>query len=287
MHRDWNPAEIRLAEELLEKVREFGADLAGLAAVADLTDGPSERLFPHMKDHARDHFANEITTGLPHGTVLWREGEETLLVFAVSHPEEKPELDWWYGEINPPGNQLLSAIAKKLRDYLAEKHPEIPVWLKPYHVEKGGVYLKDAAVAAGLGTLGRSNLLITPQFGPRVRLRAIGLGIALPPSEPVKDDPCKGCAAPCRRACPRMAFAETIYTREETGMDHLPARDGMYYRQLCALEMERNEADAIPTSAPELSDEPLPLILYCRACEFACKEKGKKNKEEKEIDCHC
>ena len=125
MHRDWNPAEIRLAEELLEKVREFGADLAGLAAVADLTDGPSERLFPHMKDHARDHFANEITTGLPHGTVLWREGEETLLVFAVSHPEEKPELDWWYGEINPPGNQLLTAIAKKLRDYLAEKHPEI------------------------------------------------------------------------------------------------------------------------------------------------------------------
>ena len=52
--------------------------------------------------------------------------------------------------------------------------------------------------------------------------------------------------------------------------------------KLCALEMERNENDAVPTPAPELSDEPLPLILYCRACEFACKVREKReNKEEK------
>lgn len=282
MNKVWSEQEKTLAAELLEKAWEFGADLAGLAAVADLLDGPSERLFPQMKDHARDHFAKEITTGLPHGAVKWHEGEETLLVFAVSHPEEKPELDWWYGEINPPGNQLLASIAKKLKDYITEKYPDISVWLKPYHVEKGGVYLKDAAVAAGLGTLGRSNLLITPEFGPRVRLRAIGLGIALPPSSQVKDDPCVGCAAPCRKACPRLAFVEKVYTTEETGLDRLPARDGSYYRQLCALEMECNEADAVPSAAPELSDEPLPLILYCRACEFACKVREKeKTKEEK------
>ena len=79
-----------------------------------------------------------------------------------------------------------------------------------------------------------------------------------------------------------MYIDETVYTAEETGLDRLPARDGSYYRQLCALEMERNEADAVPTPAPELSDEPLPLILYCRACEFACKVREKReNKEEK------
>lgn len=281
MEREWSAGQKSLAAELLEKAREYGADLAGLAAVSDLVNGPSERLFPKMKDHARDHFAAEVTTGLPHGAVRWYEGEETLLVFAVSHPEENPELDWWYGEINPPGNQLLASIAKKLRDYMAERHPEIPVWLRPYHVEKGGVYLKDAAVAAGLGTLGRNNLLITPEYGPRVRLRAIGLGAALPPSERSGDDPCQGCAAPCRSACPRNAFAECIYNADETGLACLPARDGSYYRLLCAREMERNEAEAQPASAPELSDEPLPLILYCRACEFACKVREKrKTKEE-------
>lgn len=260
-----------LARELLEKAREFGADLAGLAAVADLVDGPSEQLFPQMKDHARDHFAEQVTTGLPHGAVKWDPAEQTLLVFAVSHPEEDPELDWWYGEINPPGNQLLAQIARSLRDYLAQRAPEVQVWLKPYHVEKGGVYLKDAAVAAGLGRIGRNNLLITPQYGPRVRLRAIGLSAALPSSPPLEEDPCQGCGAPCRKACPRAAFSQVIYTPEETGLEQLPARDGTYYRQLCALEMERNENNAVPTANPELSEEPLPLIRYCRACEFACR----------------
>ena len=278
---EYTPEQQLLAQELLEKARELGADLAGLVSVADLINCPSEQLFPRMKDHARDHFAEQITTGLPHGTVKWDPSEQTLLVFAVSHPEDKPELDWWYGEINPPGNQLLAQIARGLRDYLAQRAPEVHVWLKPYHVEKGGVYLKDAAVAAGLGTVGRNNLLITPQFGPRVRLRAIGLSIALPPSLPQTEDPCQGCGAPCRKACPRGAFSQTVYTAEETGLNLLPARDGTYYRLLCAKEMEQNEADAAPALNPELSDEPLPLILYCRACEFACRV-SKIPKETKE-----
>jgi len=281
MKRDWNERQQTLAKALLEKALACGADLAGLAAVEDLVDGPSEQLFPRMKDHARDHFAEQVTTGLPHGAVKWAPEEQTLLVFAVSHPEEKPELDWWYGEINPPGNQLLAKIARDLEDWLAQEYPEVQVWRKPYHVEKGGVYLKDAAVAAGLGCIGKNNLLITPRFGPRVRLRAIGLSVALPPSPRLQEDPCEGCAMPCRAACPRAAFGQTVYTQAETGMTRLPARDGTYFRQLCALEMERNETDAVPTPAPELSEEPLPLILYCRACEFACRvPKRKRNKEE-------
>ena len=280
MNDKWSAQQNALAKILLEKAREFGADLAGIAAVNDLVEGPSEQLFPRMKDHARDHFAEQVTTGLPHGAVKWEPEEQSLLVFAVSHPEEKPELDWWYGEVNPPGNQLLARIAKSLQTWLAQTYPEVQVWLKPYHVEKGGVYLKDAAVAAGLGCIGKNNLLITPEFGPRVRLRAIGLSVELPPSARLQEDPCKGCGMPCRTACPRNAFAQTTYTEAETGISLLPARDGTYYRQLCALEMERNELDAVPTPAPELSEEPLPLILYCRACEFACRISKKKKEEE-------
>lgn len=224
-----------------------------------------------MKDHSRDHFAAQITTGLPHGAVKWEPEEKTLLVFAVSHPEEKPELDWWYGEINPPGNQILAKIAKKLREDLTRRYPQIQVWSKPYHVEKGGVYLKDAAVAAGLGCIGRNNLLITPQFGPRVRLRAIGVNVALPSSERLSFDPCRACDAPCRRACPQNAFSRKIYTEEETGLASLPARDGCYGRPFCAMEMERNENSAVPEPAPGISADPLPLIRYCRACEFACR----------------
>lgn len=43
----------------------------------------------------------------------------------------------------------------------------------PYHIEHGGVYMKDAAVLAGLGRMGKHNMLITPRYGPRLRLRVM------------------------------------------------------------------------------------------------------------------
>ena len=281
MGTNGNPEQRKLAEELLQKTLEFGADLAGLASVKELINGPSEQLFPKMKDHARDHFAEQITTGLPHGAVKWEEEEQTLLVFAVSHPEDKPEMDWWVGEINPPGNKILARIAGKLRQYIMEMHPNVKVYMKPYHVEKGGVYLKDAAVAAGLGCIGKNNLLVTPEYGPRIRLRAIGLSVVLPSAGKREFDPCKGCSMPCRAACPQNAFAEEIYTAEDTDVLMLPARDGTYYRKSCAEEMELDENTA-PLEQVEEAEEPMPVIRYCRACELSCKV-GRKQKKKGDV----
>lgn len=269
-------SEKEMQMELIQAAIQFGADLAGIANISQVKGGPSEQLFPIMKDHARDKYAEIITTGLDHGKVKWNEDEKSILVYALAHPEEKPEMDWWYGEINPPGNKLLMEISKKLREYLKAKYPETAVYSKPYHVERGGVYLKDAAVAAGLGCIGRNNLLVTPEFGPRVRLRAIGLSLDLPSTGPAEFDPCKGCPAPCRKACPRNAFAEKIYTPRETGIERLPGRDGFYYREACNHEMLENENTATLTPAPEYSKEALPVIRYCRACEHNCIV-GKKN----------
>jgi len=269
MSTNWNQEQMSLAEELIQKALEFGADLAGLASVKDLINGPSELCFPKIKDHVRDHFAEQITTGLPHGMVKWEE-EQTILVFAVSHPKEKPEMDWWVGEINPPGNKILAQIARKLKEYLQEHYPNVKVYPKPYHIEKGGIYLKDAAVAAGLGCVGKNNLLVTPEFGPRVRLRAIGLSVALPSANKLEFDPCADCTMPCRAACPQNAFAENIYTAEEIEIPILPARDGTYCRKACAVEMELNENTA-PLEQVAESEEPMPVIRYCRACEFFCR----------------
>jgi len=245
-----------IARALLGKTLELGADLAGLAPVSALRNGPSEQLFPRMKDHSRDHFAQRVTTELPHGAVKWEEGEQTLLVFALAHPAGKPELDWWVGEQDPPGNRKLMEIAAGLKAYAEKTFPAIRIFLKPYHVEKGGVYLKDAAMAAGLGCIGKNNLLITPRFGPRVRLRAVGVSLALPGSEALDFDPCKDCGEPCRRACPREAFAGTVYTAQDGAL--LPGRDGRYYRAACACEMEKNEQESGET------------VRYCRACELLC-----------------
>ena len=57
-----------------------------------------------------------------------------------------------------------------------------------YYVEKGGVFLKDAAVLAGLGCIGNNNMLVTQSYGPRIRLRALFLNVELEPTGPVEFD---------------------------------------------------------------------------------------------------
>ena len=261
----------QVAGDILQKLRELGADCAGIASVDALRDGPSERLFPRMKDHSRDHFAEEITTGLPHGSVYWEPDAASVIVFAVAHPSEKPELDWWCGEIDPPGNKRLLAVSREFKRWMAEAHPDIAVYPKRYHVERGGIYLKEAAVQAGLGCIGRNNLLVTPHFGPRVRLRAVIISEELPATGPLSFDPCSSCDAPCIRHCPQHAFENRIYTAEETGIDTLPGRDGSYYRAACNEQMLKNEREALPGMMPEVCDHEETIIKYCRNCELLCR----------------
>ena len=260
-----------LAQEFLDKLKEFGADCVGFASIDSLRKGPSERLFPNMKDHVRDHFADEITTGLAHGEVLWEEGTKTAIVFGVYHPQDQPEMDWWCGEIDPPGNKKLLAVSRAFKKYLAEAHPEIKLYAKRYHVERGGIYLKEAAVAAGLGCIGKNNLLVNPEVGPRLRLRAMLIDVELEQTGPLAWDPCSDCDEPCRRACPQKSFEEQIYTQEETGLENLPGRDGFYYRKACNMQMVKNETEAVEGMMPEVCDHPEKIIKYCRNCELSCR----------------
>jgi epoxyqueuosine reductase len=60
---------------------------------------------------------------------------------------------------------------------------------------------KHAAQAAGLGYIGRSSLLITPLFGPRVRLACCLTEAVLKPQRVEKNDLCSGCNV-CIASCP-------------------------------------------------------------------------------------
>lgn len=71
----------------------------------------------------------------------------------------------------------------------------------------GAVSLRHVAQAAGLGVLGRNNLLLTPHLGPRVRLGAVVTTADLDPDMPSNDDLCEDCEA-CIAACPVDALSE-------------------------------------------------------------------------------
>lgn len=62
-----------------------------------------------------------------------------------------------------------------------------------------------AAARAGLGWIGRSGCLVTPQWGPAVRLGTVLTDAPLPPDQP-QPEQCGTCQA-CVRACPAAAIA--------------------------------------------------------------------------------
>jgi epoxyqueuosine reductase QueG len=76
----------------------------------------------------------------------------------------------------------------------------------------GAVSLRHVAEAAGLGKLGRSNLLITPDLGPRVRLGAVVTTASLNPNTPLSEGFCEDCKS-CVDACPVGALSEPGMTR--------------------------------------------------------------------------
>jgi len=64
---------------------------------------------------------------------------------------------------------------------------------------------KHAAQAAGLGYIGRSSLLITPDFGPRVRLACCLTEAKLESQKVTTENPCTGCNI-CVTSCPAKAL---------------------------------------------------------------------------------
>ncbi len=110
--------------------------------------------------------------------------------------------------------QILDSLAFKIVRFLQEKGfkavaipPFLPVDMS---IEKKGLYgdlsHKKAAVAAGLGTIGLNALLITPEFGPFIRLASILTNAVLEPSTPIKEDICDECGK-CIESCPQQALS--------------------------------------------------------------------------------
>jgi ferredoxin len=72
--------------------------------------------------------------------------------------------------------------------------------------------LKQAAGRAGLGVRGLNNLVVTPQFGPRVRFGALLTDLALEADPPKHDYYCVSCSL-CIVACPTGALSPAGFDR--------------------------------------------------------------------------
>jgi epoxyqueuosine reductase len=265
-----------IGKRIIETAIENGATLAGIASMEALKISASHMIYNKMMDCAGINPVKDVE-GLPDNEFItddqslqgkelftWPDSVKSILVIGLSHPKDNPELDWWDGR-GTLGNRILIDIIKRTSQQI-DNYMKVRTRKLHYYVEKGGIFLKDAAALAGLGCIGKNNMLITPSNGPRIRLRALFLDAKIQPTGPIDFDPCAACKVHCRRVCPENAMTEKASMFESIEFyEPLPGRDGTYSRELCNKRMKKD----ITESTRNNSDKE-PTIKFCRKCEFIC-----------------
>ena len=105
-------------------------------------------------------------------------------------------------------NSLLDEIALKLSNHIQKSgYSALPVpasLVEDWGLMRGAVSHKDIGRLAGLGFIGRSGLLVNPEYGAGVRYTTVLTDMPLKTDKPV-DVVCGECAA-CVAACPAKAI---------------------------------------------------------------------------------
>ena len=284
------PSPSELTEAIVEKANSLGASVVGVADIALLKISPSHRISPKIGMGLEVRWRDAQDRVVP-TEVEWPADAVSAVVIGVSHPADQPELDWYDGK-GTPGNRALIRIVKELSDWLRQSF-SLTTYRPPYFIESGGLFMKDAAVLAGLGSVGKNNLVITPKYGPRIRWRLLLMDQPAKATGPVEYHPCDGCDVRCRKACPVDAFDETAYDASALGQSQLPGTDGSYDRIVCNTKMAQDVEDAaraLATSEEDPKDlastmnafeeaamalkpagtEARDGVKYCRGCELSC-----------------
>lgn len=175
-------------EELIKFRKELGIDLFG---VADIRLARKEFLLkPELRE--KFDFAVSLGRGLIHSVLEDLTDRPTPLYF--HH----------YRQLN----FFLDRAALLLSSFIQERgYRAIPIpasQVIDWEAQRGHLSHKKIGQLAGLGWIGRNNLLVNPMLGARFRLVSILTDMPLEPDEPT-DSGCGACVA-CLTCCPVNAI---------------------------------------------------------------------------------
>jgi epoxyqueuosine reductase len=145
---------------------------------------------------------------------IWPEVKTVIVIgIPVSLPIIETAPSIWYHELYRTVNTLLDTGAFRIATFLnAERFPSVSLPRDGYGSisilrEKPVAFFshRHAAYLAGLGTFGINNMLLTPQFGPRVRFTSIFTTAEIGSDPIMEEDLCIKCMR-CVSTCPVKAI---------------------------------------------------------------------------------
>jgi epoxyqueuosine reductase QueG len=214
---------MELHEKLPRLVRRLGGDLYG---VADLK--PAAEAIQKQGGIDVDEYPRAVTIGirLMDSIIDQLPEKRDTRVLAVTYQTE------CYEYINKRLNDIASRVASTLQNEGFRALP-IPAAERIDDERICAMFShKMAAHLAGLGWIGRSCLLITPQYGPRVRWVTILTNAPLPSTGKPMDQQCMFCRG-CVDACPVSAFTGKSFVESEPREARYDARKCQdYLREL-------------------------------------------------------
>lgn len=181
----------RLTEEIKDYCEKIGVDVVGFADTA---------LFERYLEKNRPQaYIEDSKTVIIIGFHLY-----DIILDAWSHKEG--ESVWSHQFADAVVEQLCNRVRRLLLKggFNSRVIPYSP-----------GLFLKEAAALAGIGPIGKNNLLITDKFGSQVRLRALTTNAPLICGDPItKSEYCNECNI-CIDSCPSNALSNGKYIKEK------------------------------------------------------------------------
>ncbi len=176
----------QLKQELFALLRAHGAVLCGAA---------------DMSEYSMEGLGTGVSVAVP------------VPAHVVEDLKTAPTLEYrdTYQRLNRQLDEIVTAGADFLKDRgfrawacTLERMKKDENWCVP-------IPHKTFAARAGLGWIGKSCLLVTPEYGSAVRISSLLTGAPLPPDRPVTESRCGGCTQ-CVDSCPGQALQGVLWS---------------------------------------------------------------------------
>ncbi len=181
---------MNMTKRIIKFARRLGVDIIGIADVK------------HFKAAPEDQKPENI---LPNANTVIVVGIKLLDAVVETAPSREYAIH--YMVVNEELNRIAYHLARHIEKMGYEAVP-IPA-SSPYDERnlKGSISHRHAAMLAGIGWIGKSSLLISPEYGPRIRLVSIITAAPLTPNEPFGQNLCGDCNI-CEKYCPANAIKD-------------------------------------------------------------------------------